>query len=429
MMIQSNAEPTKDYLMQLLKNKDINKYDRLQNYYEGKSDIYYRELDKSKPNNRIMNNFAGYIVDIMQGYFIGKPVSYTGMDESLLENLTVINEYNDEQSHNSEIAKQIGIKGKAYEILYTDEEAKIRFAKVDPEQVVMVYDNKITPDPLFAVYSYKIDDIEYVELYTRNEIMKYKYEEGKLAEIFEMDGITYPADHFFGGVPINEYTNNDEEQGDFEKVISLIDAYDLMQSDSVNDFEQFADAYLKLIGMRGTEPEDVAQMKQDRVLLLDDNGQADWLIKTVNDTHVENIKNRLQTDIHRFSKTPNLTDDAFGSNLSGVAISYKILGMESAASNKERRFKKSLQRRIELICNILNIQGNNFDYMDVKMNFTRNLPINVKEQVEIAQMLLGMTSQQTSLAQLPMVDDVTEELERLEEEQGEIRLTLPQDEV
>jgi SPP1 family phage portal protein len=151
---------------------------------------------------------------------------------------------------------------------------------------------------------------------------------------------TYP--HYFGMVPIAIYKNNEEETGDFENVISLIDAYDKLESDSLNDFEYFVDAYLALYGFTAEE-EDIRDMKERRVLLMDEGTSAEWLTKDTSDSHIENIKNRIDADIHKFAKCPNMADQEFASNASGVAIKYKLLGTENKISIKERKFKRGLQ--------------------------------------------------------------------------------------
>ena len=80
--------------------------------------------------------------------------------------------------------------------------------------------------------------------------------------------------HYFGLVPVVEYKNNEQCLGDYEQVISLIDAYDKLESDSLNDFEQFTDAYLILKGVAADE-EELASMRQNRVLLMDEDSSAE----------------------------------------------------------------------------------------------------------------------------------------------------------
>ena len=108
--------------------------------------------------------------------------------------------------------------------------------------------------------------------------------------------------------------------------------------------------------------------------------------------------------------------EQFANNSSGVAMAYKLLGLENKATEKESNFKKGLQRRFEIICNYLNVKGSSFDFRDISITFTRNKPINELEAVQIANMLKGLVSEITVLQNIPQVSDVTEEIERLEKE-------------
>lgn len=418
-MIRLDAEPKPELIKKLIDKHDTKRYEILQRYYEGKNDaIKTREkTDSTKPNNKIINGYPSYIIDVIQGYFIGKPVTYSSMDENLIKDLQDIFNYNDEQDENSELAKMAGIKGKSYEIVYTDENANLRFNEMDADNIIMVYDTKINPEPSFAIRFYKSKNLTtnadelYVEIYTKDNIEYYKEVSNKL-ELQEIQ------EHFFGQVPVIEFLNNDEAIGDFERVISLIDAYDKAQSDTANDFEEFTDAFLVLSGMVGTTSEDVMKLKEDKIILTEGEGKqaAEWLIKDINDSALENYKNRLKSDIHKFSKTPDMSDANFSSNASGVAMAYKLLGLEQIMATKERKFKKALQRRLEIIVTYLNIKGKNYDWRDVDITFARNKPINVKEEVETAALLRGFTSDSTALSQLPMIDDVSMELEKIESE-------------
>ena len=102
--------------------------------------------------------------------------------------------------------------------------------------------------------------------------------------------------------------------------------------------------------------------------------------------------------------------------LSGVAVSYKLWGLEQICAIKERKFKRGLQRRIELITHILNIQGGQFDYRDIDIQFRRNKPQNVLEIAQIITMLSGELSRETRLQMLPTIDNVQDELQKLEDE-------------
>ena len=369
--------------------------------------------DSTKPNNKIANSYASYITDTLVGYFMGKPVSYNADDDKVLEELNMIFEYNDEADENIELAKNASIYGVAYEMLYMSEE-EVRFKSLDPKQCIPIFDDTIDSNLLAFIRYYDNYDvvqdktITIIELITDTTITRYQcgnnYNDFTLLDSYK---------HYFGMVPIAIFKNNEEELGDFETVISLIDAYDKLESDSLNDFEYFVDAYLALYGFTA-EPEDIQQMKENRVLLMDEGTSAEWLTKNVSDNNIENIKNRIDADIHKFAKCPNMADKEFASNASGVAIKFKLLGTENKVSIKERKFKRGLQQRLELLANIKGILANSFDWRSIDIIFTRNIPTNDTDIANMVNTLSGIVSEETLLAQLPFIENVQDEIERLD---------------
>ncbi|UZQ49847.1 phage portal protein [Clostridium kluyveri] len=405
------------------------RYKKLKRYYKLHHDIEERTMEDSKPNNKLIHDYPGYIVNMATGYFLGKPVAYASKSNNngYLNVLQDIFDYNDEADENAEIEKTCSIQGEAFEIMFQDEDANTRFIQVPNEQIIVVYDITLDPRIKVAVRYYKIIDqnnntTTKVEVYTKDKISYYTLQAGLT---YILDG---EMEHYFGEVPIIHYVNNAEQIGDFERVLTLIDAYDKQQSNTQNDFDYFTDAYLLLINLSETGEKDIKDMKNNRVMKVEDGGDARWLIKDINDTALENYKNRLNKDIHKFSNIPDLSDEAFAGDLSGVAIRFKLFCLEQIASMKERKFKKALQRRIELVTNILNIKGGNYDYTDIDMSFTRNIPANTTELVNMVAQLKGTLSEQTLISQLPFVADPQAELEKVKQEQeSSLGYNLPQD--
>ena len=329
----------------------------------------------------------------------------------------MILEYNDEADENSELAKNASIYGVAYEMLYLSEEDKmIRFKSLNPKEVIPIFDKTVEQNLLAVIRYYEdydyVEDKTYtiVEVIDANMVRRYKLDTGlSLLEEYS---------HYFSMVPVAIFKNNEEESGDFEQIITLIDAYDKMESDTLNDFEYFVDAYLALYGYNA-DSEDVAKMKEDRVLLLDEGTSAEWLIKQINDAYVENMKNRLDKDIHKFAKCPNMSDQEFASNASGIAIKFKLLGTENLISIKERKFKRGLQQRFELMSMINSVLREGFDWRAIDIIFTRNIPSNDIDIANMVNTLKDIVSEETLLAQIPFVDDVQAELERVKAEREE----------
>lgn len=395
------------------------KYKRMQGYYELKHEILNRiREDTSKPNNKLIHDYPGYIVNMATGYFIGKPVTYSSKskNDKYQKALQEVFDYNDEADENAEIAKTCSIKGEAFELIYQDEKANTRFTQVPNDQIIVVYDTTLEPIIKCAIRYYDVIDINNnittkVEVYTEDKIYYYRQEAG-LNYVLEEE-----KEHFYGEVPVIHYLNNAEQMGDFERVITLIDAYDKQQSNTQNDFDYFTEAYLLLKDMGGTEEDDIDSMKKNRVILVEGTGDARWLIKDINDTALENYKNRLNKDIHKFSTIPDLSDEAFAGDISGIAIKFKLFCLEQMAAMKERKFKLALQRRIELITNILNIKGGNYLFTDIDMTFTRNIPANLTELTDMVNKLRGLLSAETLISQLPFVTDTKAELEKVNNEQ------------
>lgn len=382
--------------------------------------------DTTKPNNKTANPYASYITDTLVGYFMGEPVSYNAEDKNMLQEINMIFEYNDEADENAELAKDASIYGVAYEELYFSEDDKIvRFKRLDPKEVIPVYDKTIEENLICIIRYY--EDFNYVdqkksyivEVIDEVEVTRYRTN-----EMFSNFALLENYPHYFGVVPIAIYENNEDRMGDFEKVIDLIDAYDKMESDTLNDFEYFVDAYLALYGFTA-DTEDIQQMKQNRVLLMDEGTSAEWLIKSENDATTENMKNRLDKDIHKFSKCPNLADEEFASNASGVAIKFKLLGTENLTSIKERKFKKGLQQRLECMSMINGLMRGGFDWRAIEIIFTRNIPSNDTDIANMVNTLSGIVSDETLLAQIPFVEDVEAELERIKKQKEDDKINNP----
>ena len=383
----------------------------LQNYYKGNTKIKQRQYaDISKPCNRVSAPYATHLSDTAVGYFVGKPIAYTGNDDALMEQINQIIRYNDDAAENSTLAKYASICGVAYELLYIDNDGLIRYKALEPSHCIPIFCSDMEGELLYFMRYWTDTDIifnvdtTFVQVYSRSEIATYRQDESALTLIDRQN-------HNFGMVPVAIYQNNDEQIGDFELVMPLIDAYDAVQSDSVDAMDYFADSYLLLSGMMGTDSDDIQQMRTNRVLLVDSEGDAKFLTKEANDAEQENLKTRLVNDIYQLSGIPNLTDDGFATT-SGIALRYRLLGLETKTSAKETLFRRGLQRRFELICSILRLMGQDYDYRDISITFTRNLPVDSSEVVNILNSAGHLLSKETQLALLPYDLDIEKEIER-----------------
>ena len=410
--------------------KEKSRLNKLLRYYNNENDKITKRVYKNqnKPQNRLSHPYAQYIVNTATGYLLGKPIAYETEDKKLLEELTDIFRYNDEADNNTTLAKMSSIYGYAYEIMYLDNEAKPRFKAINPSEMIVCYDNTLEENIALAIryYDEKVkvnNDFEKItkfEIYTKPK----RNDKGVIVENGQIlrgtinhGAITYSdlEYHYFDDIPVNVYINNDELYGDFEKVIGLIDAIDQAQSDTANDFELFTNCMLVVNGELIDEEQAQNLSDINVIQFLNADSDAKYLIKNIQDTALENYKNRLNEDIHRFSFVPNMADENFSNNASGVAMKFKLMGLENLISVKESKFKKGLMRRIELLCAYTKMKNNSdYSYLAIEPVFTRNTPNNELELSQIMQNLTGILSEETIIGMSPRVSDIQAEIDKKE---------------
>lgn len=420
--IDRNEELTTDRLGKILMDFQSSKLPELQryyNYYRGKQAITYKQAtDTGKPCNRVVVNYCYNIVQNYLGYMTGIEIGYD--NDGRFEDIIDVLKYNDVKAEDSELLRNALIFGRSFEINYIDEDGKQRFRTLDPRECIPVYDNTLSNELLYVIRFYSEalvnENIEsyIVEVYDDEKVTAYASSVGFSS--FRFIGET---PHFFGQCPVTVFSLNTDETSIFAQVMSLQDAYNELLSDEVDDFEAFADAYLVLKGITADE-EDLISMKEHRVLMMDSDADANYLTKSIGDTQIQNMLQNVNDQIHKISSSPDFNDDKFMAQ-SGIAMRYKLVGFENAASAIESNMKKALQRRLELISAILGLLGSTEEelWREAQITFTRNLPADLAQTVQIVNQLRGIVSQETLLTLLPFVQDVDEEMRRVREEKEE----------
>ncbi|WP_332381190.1 phage portal protein [Lactococcus cremoris] len=404
--------------------EEVERYEYLGNMYKGIMEISSQKAkDSWKPDNRLTNNFAKYIVDTFIGYFNGIPIKKTHDDKSVLEAMQLFDNLNDMEDEESELAKIACVYGRAYELMYQNESTESEVIYCSPLNVFMVYDDSIKQKPLFAVY-YGFDEEGNLSgtVYTLLETISIT---GKAGEV-KFGESTY---NVYSDLPIVEYNFNEERQSIFEPVHSLINSYNKVTSEKANDVEYFSDQYLVFLGAEVDE-EDAKNIKDNRLINFFDkssNGQGTnaakvdvkFLDKPDSDVQTENLLNRLERSIFQFTMAANISDENFG-NSSGVALAYKLQAMSNLALSFQRKFQSALNRRYSLWSSLSTNASNKDAWKDIEYTFTRNEPKDIKEQAETASILAGITSQETALSVISVIPDVQAEMEKIKKEDSSI---------
>lgn len=395
---------------------EVARYEYLKNMYRGIMSIDDEPTkDPWKPDNRLTVNFTKYIVDTFTGYFNGIPVKKSHSDKEILSKLQEFDNLNDMEDEESELAKMACIYGRAFELLYQDEETRTNVIYNTPENIFMVYDDTIKQEPLFAVrYGYDDDYKLYGEVYTKETTYA-------LNGTMGFYNMTEQAPNPFDDLPVVEFYFNEERMSIFESVISLVNAFNKAISEKANDVDYFSDQYLAFLGAE-VEEKDLKNIRSNRVINYYADGEGKnvdvkFLEKPDSDSQTENLLDRLTKLIFKTTMVANISDESFGSS-SGVSLAYKLQAMSNLALSFQRKFQSSLNGRYKLFCELSTNVSNKDAWKDIEYTFTRNEPKDIKEQAETANILMGITSQETALSVISVIPDVQAEMEKIKKEEA-----------
>ena len=375
---------------------------RLRAYYEGRNPGIMERDTGEREAARLPHPFARYIALTASGYLTGRPITYEAPgQEAALDALRASFERNAMDSIDAELAVQAAVYGKGVERVYADRDGRPRSVTLSPEDALVVYDDTVAHAPLFGLCLSRrtrpdgTPDGTMVEALTDTERIVWRLHDpgGLSAGAAGATGATGAAGatggacltpvsraaHYFGQPPLIEYWNNCDETGDFAAVLPLIDGYDLLQSERLHDKESFADSLLVLTGCQleqswhtrlttGPDGETVEErvpdedparrLRRERCLSLPDReASAQYLTHSLHEADTEVLRAALKEDIHKFSFVPDLSDRQFAENQSGVAMQYKLIGLEQMASVKERWFREGLRTRLSLYARLLALSG------------------------------------------------------------------------
>jgi SPP1 family phage portal protein len=415
--ISKNTELTLPLLQEFLDEhtREVNnRFKKLLDAYMSDHDILHDPAKpKYKPDNRVVVNFPKYIVDTMNGFFIGNPVKTVAEEDKVAEFVEYLDQYNDQDDNNAELSKICSIFGKGYEMYFTDEESELCITYLSPVEAFMIFDDSILERPLYFVRRYKDrENNEYGSIANNYGVRYFKVTGG----LHWTDEDWQP--HFFRDVPATEYVENSERQGLFEPVLTMVNAYNKAVSEKANDVDYFADAYMKILGVK-LEDDDLGHIRDNRIINFEGDTAEKIIVEFMNkpesDTTQENLLERLERLIFQISMVANISDENFGGS-TGIALKYKLQAMSNIEKTKERKFTSGMNRRYKLLFGHPSSKVPADSWVQLHYRFTPNIPANLLEEAQIAAQMEGITSHNTQLKVLSVVDDIEGELDKIEEE-------------
>lgn len=413
-----NSDNVSDWLFEY-KNLILPVRLKLGAYYDGKNEIIKQNAVQGRPNYSINVNMAKYITDVATSYTFGKPVSYGVLDEQSKDVLDVVlkaNKINYTEELDYHLGGDMSTYGVAYHLVYASKDNRltpVKYKRLMPERTFMVCDNSIEENIFCAVYFH-----DYIE--NKNQKTKvYVWDENFL---YIFDGfanclsLSLKQNHYMGQIPVIQSLNNDDGYGDFQMVSDLLDSLNLMVSNNTDDLQSVSNAILAVNGGKLGEDE-IKQINRYKVANLPAGADMRWVIKNADIQGVLGQIKCLLNFIFQISMVPDLSDDAFAGNLSGVAMQFKMWGIDQLWSSKIRKYKTCLYKRLHMTLKILGIDTGHLK--NFQINFYRNLPENMAQDYEIARNLTGVLSLKTILKNLSVVEDAEAEYRAVMEEKRE----------
>lgn len=424
------------------------RYKHLMDYYLGQHDIF---LGKPGTNEvRVSANYAKYVVDVTLGYYLGEAVKYDAnqrrddgdkaahddemetmtpdLSGSDVIDLSPLLDCYDSQRISQldlELGRTMGIMGDCMEVCYasSDADPRPRSAQISPDNGILVCDSTVEHNKLFGIVWEQRENTNgqkyyAATVYTDRTVRDYQSSDLETALFHPVSPAT---PHYFGAVPVIAYENNAQRQGDFEQVMSLIDAYDQLLSDRVTDKRKFVDALLVFFGMTLAPGEEEKLVKEKFIDGAPLDAKAEYIQKTFDESSVQILADAIVREIHKQTMTVDMSDEKFSGNASGQALKLKLLTMNLLVKGKIRQMEKGLQERFSLYNHWLNVKGemDPVGVNDVDIVFTVSMPINESEIVQMVTSLQGIVDDQTLLGQLWFIRDPAEALENIKRQKQE----------
>lgn len=396
------------------------RYDKLWRYYLGRHEV---PTANGQDEVKVVVNYAKYVVDIALGYYLSHPVKYDANQTDALgrkvDLMPLMHCY--DRAHLQEaditIGKTMGVMGDCLELCYSTggDHPGPASAVIDPRNGILVKDNTVEHAKLFGLVWEKRKKLSgescyFVTVYTDRTAKDYICTDLNGGQFVPSGEVRY---HWFGAVPLIDYANNDERQGDFEQIISLIDAYDALMSARLTDKKKFVDALLVFFGMTLAEGDERRLAVEKFIDGAPLDARAEYIQKTFNESEVQVLADALVREMHKMTLTVDMSDQQFAGNSSGQALKLKMLAMDQLVGRKMRRMERGLRERMALYNHELMVRGvmPAVDHTQADIVFTPNLPINEGERVDLVCKLQGIVDDQTLLSQLWFISDPAEAAE------------------
>lgn len=388
-------------------------YDKAYEYYKGNSDAMknYKFITE-RSNNRARCNFIKKFVKEEVSYSVGNDITYISKsgDSNVVNDIDYYLE-SWKEDHDSNLTKNMVLYGLAYELYYIDSNNELKARVISPRNGFHVKD--VNDELIYFAHVYSIESEEFIDVYDR----EYIYHLDK-----DFKEVSPATEHIFNNFPVGIAELSEEQIKDtiYSDIKDLQDSYETNISDISNEISDFRVSYLKVSGLELDE-EDAKKMKELGIINIPTpTGDVGWLTKNVNDAFIQNTLERLENNMYMLTAHIN-HNEKMQSNTSSLALRSRLISLEEKCKLNQKALSNCIKTRLQILFTYLQItSAKNYDYRDIKVKFTPNIPQDDLMTAQIISQLGDKLSTETGLSQLSFIENPTSELDKINGEKEQL---------
>ena len=371
-------------------------------YEKGIQPILDREkLIRPEINATVVENNAAKIVDVHVGYCFSNPITFVqrakvelSKDEKIKDKesdgdkddmrIAVLNKMNQEQKKGTkdiQLARNLFICGLGYQMVLPNRKRKafspFEIMVLNPLTTFIIYSNDAYREPKVAVTYFTHEDGT-VSLTAYSEDYVFEIERGTGPDDYIQNPIV--KINIMGVIPIVEFAMNDR-MGIFEKVIPLMDAINLVNSDRINDILQHVQSLLWLHNCELDKEEKQKLVDGDGVIMTQSSegreAKISYLTQTLNQTEIQTLVDYFQEQLQQQTSTPSWQEASGGSTTGAMQLSNGWQCLEIYAKSIEQIFIEPETQILEIETSIMKNDKRNFgglediEISDIEIRFCR----------------------------------------------------------
>lgn len=408
-------------------------YDKIYDYcVTGKSEAYKEYKHNPKRSNlKVRTNFIKKFIKEEVSYLLSNKPTYISKSDNS-EEIEFVNFKLShwDKNHDKMLLRDMLSYGSVFELYYTSkigDEVLFNSKIVSPRDGYLLIDDFGNNKMFLRFFKKKFDTKQYIDIYTSNFIY---HVDDSFTEVSK------PTVNLFGEVPVKvgDVSTYKEHDTLFNELKDLQDAYETNLSDIVNEISDYRLAYLIMLGCNidyKTKDEQgktqLDYMKEKGIINANEKDVIiKFLTKDINDTFVQNTLEVLKKNIYEISNHID-TNEKMQSNISGSALRNRLIGLEQRVRDSEGSMKNIIQGRMYFLIKLFNkLESINYDYRDISVKFTLNIP---QDDLLMAQTLsqfgIGENiSLKTALAQLSFVNNPDREIKLIETQKNKSEIDI-----